>query len=99
MEDLPTYYDYKVQVDLLVARAELTIEQAIILLRCFNATLEGSPCHINYLMACSGLDWKKINYTLNGLVQRGSIRRIAEKYYMVQLKNKIINGTKERIKK
>jgi len=83
MEDYPTYYEYKAQVDNLVNSGTLTTEQGIILLKCFNATLEGSPVHVNYLMACTGLNWQKINYVLNGLVLRKGIRKIEEKYYMV----------------
>ena len=83
MEDLPTYYEYKVHVDLLVTRNELTMEQAIILLSCFKATLQESPVHVNYLMAATGLDYKRINYVLNGLVLKRGIKRIEEKYYMV----------------
>lgn len=83
MEDYPTFAEYKAQVDLLVTRNELTTEQGIILLRCFNATLEGHPVHVNYLMSCTGLCWKRINYTLNGLVLKGAIRKIEDKFYMV----------------
>jgi hypothetical protein len=83
MEDYPTYDEYKAQIDHLVNSGTLTTEQGIILLKCFNATLEGIPVHINYLMACTGLNWQKINYTLNGLVLKKGIRRIEEKYYMV----------------
>ena len=83
MEDYPTYWEYKAQVDTLVSRGALTIEQGVILLRCFNGTLQETPVHINQLMSISGLDWKKVNWTLNGLVQRGAIRKIEEKYYMV----------------
>jgi hypothetical protein len=83
MEDYPTYYEYKAQIDLLVTRNELTTEQGIILLSCFKGTLQETPMHINYLMSATGLCWKRINYILNGLVLRGAIRRIEEKYYMV----------------
>lgn len=83
MEDLPNYFEYKAQVDTLVSRGELTIEQGILLLRCFNATLDNTPVHINQLMQVSGLGWKEVNWTLNGLVQRRAIRKIEEKYYMV----------------
>ncbi len=83
MEDYPTYFEYKAQVDHMVNSNELTVEQAILLLRCFNATLNNTPVHINQLMHVSGLCWKKVNWTLNGLVQRGAIRKIEQKYYMV----------------
>ena len=83
MEDYPTYSEYKAHVDLLVTRNELTMSQAIILLSCFKATLQESPVHVNYLMAATGLDYKRINYVLNGLVLKRGIKRIEEKYYMV----------------
>jgi predicted Rossmann fold nucleotide-binding protein DprA/Smf involved in DNA uptake len=83
MEDLPTYSEYKAHVDALVSQGELSLEQGILLCQCFKATLNESPIHINYLMQCANMRWKEINWTLNGLVQRGAIRRIEEKYYMV----------------
>jgi predicted Rossmann fold nucleotide-binding protein DprA/Smf involved in DNA uptake len=83
MEDLPTYYEYSSQVDLLVSRGELTLEQGILLCTCFKATLNEHPVHINFLMQVSGLNWKQVNASLNGLVLRGAIRRVEEKYYMI----------------
>lgn len=83
MEDLPTYEQYKSSVDNLVSRNELTMEQAIILLTCYNATLNESLVHINFLMQKTGLAWKQINWTLNGLVQRNAIQRVEDKYYCV----------------
>lgn len=82
MEDLPTYYEYSAQVNAMVSRGELSLEQSILLCTCYKATLNESPIHINFLMQVSGLNWKEINWTLNGLVQKGAIRRIEEKYYM-----------------
>ena len=79
MEDLPTYYEYSTQVDLLV----LTLEQGILLCTCFKATLNEHPVHINFLMQVSGLNWKQVNASLNGLVQRGAVRRVEEKLYMI----------------
>lgn len=80
---LPSYAQYKDVVDRMVTSDELTTEQGIILLKCFRARLDETACHVNYLMQCTGLDWKRINYVLNGLVCRGAIRRIEEKYYTV----------------
>ena len=79
MEDLPTYWEYKAQVDRMVESDQLTVEQAVILLRCFNATLQHTPVHINQLMHISSLNWTKVNYLINGLIQRGAIRKIEEK--------------------
>jgi len=83
MEDLPTYYEYSTQVDLLVSSGKLTLEQGILLCTCFKATLNEHPVHINFLMQVSGLNWKQVNASLNGLVLRGAIRRVEEKYYML----------------
>ena len=83
MEDLPSYAEYSAQVNHMVDSKGLTIEQGILLCTCYKATLNEAPIHINYLMQVSSLNWKEINWTLNGLVQRGAIRRIEEKYYIV----------------
>ena len=83
MEDLPTYTQYKAQVNHMVDSGKLSLEQGILLCRCFKATLDESPVHINYLMQLANMSWKEISWTLNGLVQRGALRRIEEKYYMV----------------
>ena len=83
MEEYPTYNEYRSQIDAMVSRAELTAEQGIILIQCFKATLNNLPVHINYLMACTGSDWQRLNWTVNGLVCRGAIRKIEDKFYMV----------------
>ena len=83
MEDLPTFAQYKAQIDHMVDTDQLSLEQGILLLQCFKATLNEAPVHINYLMSATSLNWKNINYLLNGLVQRGAIRKIEQKYYMV----------------
>ena len=83
MEDLPTYDDYVSQVNQMIESDELSVEQGIILCSCFKATLSETPVHINYLMSATSLNWKNINYLLNGLVMRKAIRKIEQKYYMV----------------
>ena len=83
MEDLPSFADYKAQVNHMVDSKGLTIEQGILLCTCYKATLNESPIHINYLMQVSSLNWKEVNASLNGLVLRGAIRRVEEKYYMI----------------
>ena len=83
MQDLPTYDDYVSQVNQMIESEQLSVEQGIILCSCFKATLSETPVHINYLMSATSLNWKNINYLLNGLVQRGAIRKIEQKYYMV----------------
>ena len=83
MEDLPTFAQYKAQIDHMVDTDQLSLEQGILLLQCFKATLNEAPVHINYLMSATGLCWRKINWMLNGLVMKGAIRKIEQKYYMV----------------
>tara|TARA_R110000868_G_scaffold386719_1_gene655096 strand:+ start:229 stop:480 length:252 start_codon:yes stop_codon:yes gene_type:complete len=83
MEDLPTYYEYSTQVDHLVSSGKLTLEQGIILCTCFKATLNEHPVHINFLMQVSGLNWKQVNASINGLVQRGALRGVGGKQYMI----------------
>ena len=83
MTAIPTYDDYVSQVNQMIESDELSVEQGIILCSCFKATLSETPVHINYLMSATGLCWKQINWMLNGLVQRGAIRKIEQKYYQV----------------
>ena len=83
MTELPTYDEYKTQIDSMVSRAQLTEDQGIILMLSFKATLESTPVHINHLMSITGLNWKSINWVLNGLVMKKAIRKIETKYYMV----------------
>ena len=83
MEDYPDYYEYAAQVDLMVSSGKLTLEQGILLCTCFKATLNEHPVHINFLMQVSGLNWKQVNASINGLVLRGAIRKVEEKLYMV----------------
>ena len=80
---LPSYNDYMNKVHELIDNGELTVEQGIILRNCFKARLNERPLHVNYLMQCTGLGWKEINWTLNGLVLRGAIRRFEKKWYSV----------------
>ena len=78
----PTYYEYKSQVERMVNSNELTVDQGIVLTSVYRNWLEGHQTHINYLMQATGLNWKSINWLLNGLVQRGAIKRY-EKYYTI----------------
>ena len=83
MTALPTYDDYVSQVNQMIESNQLSVEQGIILCAAFKATLNETPVHINYLMHATSLNWKSINWMLNGLVQRGAIRKIEQKYYQV----------------
>lgn len=80
---LPSYQDYMAKVEELIDRGELTVEQGIILRVCFKARLNESPVHVNYLIQATGLGWKEINWTLNGLVLKGAIRKFEKKWYSV----------------
>jgi hypothetical protein len=73
----PTFEEYSQKVQSL----PLTIEQQIILIQTYKRTLEGLPVHVNYLMSITGLNWKEINWTLNGLVLRGALERIEKEWY------------------
>ena len=81
MFELPTYSQYKAQVDLLVERGELSVEDGIILLCVFRNHLEGNSTHVNYLMSATGLDWKRINHRLNSLTMKGGIRKLDKSWY------------------
>ena len=83
MDNLPTFNEYMSAVNEMIAGGELTVEQGVILRCCFKAALNERPVHINYLIAATGLNWKSISYTLNGLVLKGAIRRFEKKWYMV----------------
>ena len=83
MTMIPTYDDYVSQVNQMIESDELSVEQGIILCSCYKATLSETPVHINYLMSATNLGWKQINWMLNGLVQRGAIQKIEQKYYQV----------------
>ena len=80
---LPTYEQYKAQVDILVDSGKLTSEQAIILISVYRNHLSGRPTNINYLMRMTGCNWRHIHWQLNGLVQRGAIRKIDQKWYQI----------------
>ena len=81
MVELPTYSAYKAQVDLLVERDELLLEDGIILLCVFRNHLAGNQTNVKYLMSATGLDWKKINYRLNSLTLKGGIRKVDKYWY------------------
>ena len=78
--ELPTYSQYKHQVDTLINQGQLTVEQGIVLTSIFRNHLAGHYTHVNYLISATGLEWKQINWLLNGLVLKGACRKI-EKYW------------------
>ena len=79
----PTYEQYKALVDNHIASGNLDESQAIILLKTYQKSLEGSPVNINFLMSISGLNYKRINWTLNGLVLRKAIKKIDKQWYTI----------------
>ena len=79
----PTYSQYKQIVDRHIETGELTDVQGVILLKTYMRSLEGSPVNINFLMSITGLGWKEINWTLNGLVLRKAIKKIDKKWYTI----------------
>ena len=81
MVALPTYADYKAQVDDLVSRDELLVEDGIIMLSVFRNHLEDKSSHVKHLMQVTGLDWRKINYRLNSLTLKGGIKKIDKYWY------------------
>ena len=80
---LPSYSQYKSKVDQMISTSQLTTDQGVILMCCFRARLNEKPVHVNYLMTVTGMSWKEINWTLNGLVLKGAIRRFEKKWYSV----------------
>lgn len=82
--ELPTYWQYKSQVDTLIHSKELTVDQGIIITSIYRNFLEGHQTNINYLMMATSLGWKEINWVLNGLVQRGAITKIDKKWYTIK---------------
>ena len=79
--NLPTIEEYKATVDNMVASKKLSIEEAIILLSVFHNYSNGNQTHTNYLLAATNLRWRELNWTLNGLVQKGGIRKIDKYWY------------------
>lgn len=79
----PSYDEYMRVVNRMVDNKELTVEQGVILRCCYKARMNGAPVHVNYLIQATGLNWREINNTLNGLVLRGAIKRIEKKWYWI----------------
>ena len=76
----PPYHEYMAAVNKMIANKELTVEQGVILRCCYKARMNGAPVHVNYLIQATGLNWRDISSTLNGLVLRGAIKRIEKKW-------------------
>jgi hypothetical protein len=80
---LPTINEYCHKVDLMVATGELTIEQSIVLTTTYKLSLTGKQVNVRYLMQLTNLGWKQINWLLNGLVQKGAIKKIDKYFYTI----------------
>ena len=79
----PSYHQYMAEVNRLIDAKELTVEQGVILRCCYKARMNGAPVHVNYLIQATGLKWREISSTLNGLVLRGAIKRVEKKWYWI----------------
>jgi hypothetical protein len=86
LASLPTLQDYIAHTNALERDGSLTVEQVIILQQCYKRTLDDLPTDVNYLMFCTNLNWKNINYLLNGLVMRGALVRIEKGLYKTKIK-------------
>ena len=80
---LPTIKEYKNKVDQMVNAGELTIEQSIVLSTTYKLSLTGKPVNVKYLMQLTDLGWKEINWLLNGLVQKGAMKKIDKYFYTI----------------
>jgi len=86
LASLPTLEKYIAHTNALERDGSLTVEQVIILQQCYKNTLVDMTTNINYLMHVTGLNWKQINWTLNGLVVRGALERVETGYYKTKFK-------------
>lgn len=86
LASLPTLQEYIAHTNALERDGSLTIEQVIILQQCYKNTLVDTTTNIRYLMHVTGLDWKAINWTLNGLVMKGALDRVETGYYKTKIK-------------
>lgn len=78
---LPTVAEYKVALDHHVDMGDISIDQAVILLTAYPNYLRGKNTHIKLFMDRTGLSWQNVNYQLNGLVQRGALKKIDKYWY------------------
>ena len=80
-QELPTVAEYKMALDHHVDQGDIDVNQAVILLTAFTNHLRGKNTHIKAFMDRTGLDWRHVNYRLNGLVQRGALKKIDKYWY------------------
>ena len=49
----------------------------------YKLSLTGKHVNVRYLMQLTNLGWKQINWLLNGLVQKGAIKKIDKYFYTI----------------
>lgn len=84
-QELPTIKEYIDHTNELLANNLMTLEQVMILQTCYKNTMADKSTNINFLMQITGLDWKAINWTLNGLVLRGALSKVDLKNYRTKI--------------
>ena len=80
-QTIPTVQEYRKKVE---SMEDLTIEQQIILIKTFEISSKGFPANGNFLMALTGLNWKRFSAIINGLVLRGALEKIEKNYYITK---------------
>ena len=80
---VPTVNEYCRKVELMHATGELTLEQSIVLTVTYKQAHRGKTINIRCLMQMTGLGWKEINWLLNGLVQKGAMKKIDKYFYTI----------------
>jgi len=82
-KERPTVSEYCREVELRHALGELTTEQTIVLTVTYKFAAQGKTVNVRYLMQMTNLNWVKINNLLNGLVQRGALKKIDKYFYTI----------------
>mgnify|MGYP003333768123 CR=1 FL=1 len=78
---LPTVAEYKVALDHHVDMGDITVDQGVILLTAYVNHLSGRKTHVKAFMDRTGLDWRNVHYQINGLVQRGALKKDDKYWY------------------
>jgi len=82
-KERPTVAEYCREVELRHALGELTTEQTIVLTVTYKFSSGGKTVNVRYLMQMTNLNWTQINNLLNGLVQRGALKKIDKYFYTI----------------
>ena len=78
---LPTVAEYKAALDHYVDTEVLTVDQAVILLVSFTNHVSGRRTHVKQMMDHTSLNWQNVHYQINGLVQRGALKKFDKYWY------------------